>query len=501
VTAGDKQQLIKITMNPDSEGSHAKLVAKALSGTRWASLIRIAAQLISWVGTFFVVRWLQPEDFGLNAMLESPVLIFTFFSTLGLEAAIVQKRELSDKESGAVFGFLLLINTTLFAAFFLMSPLIASYYGEPKLEKISQVMALIFLLVPFRVVPNAMLDRALDFKLKAQVQLVATVISSITSLVLAFMGFGIWALIYAVIADRVTQAILLMIMRPWFIMPTFRFGEVTALLGFGTRFALASALLVFGDMLITLIAGPRIGAHQLGVFAIASQFAMMPLSKGMPLLNQTMMPAFSRLQSDKDLIVYYLMRLLGVASLLFLPVGVGLALVSDLFVEGIIGIQWQESVPVLIVLSLAMVFRLIHMLIRAVIASIGKAGELIKVSAIHFVAILTLVFVAIPYGVTALAIAWLAAETIAVAVIVFACTNLLPFRLQHFFSTLVPSVSSALGMAVIVLLIDSIYAGPALIQLAVQVSLGAATYFVIARFCFREQFQVAEKLLLGRNVL
>src|SRR5574340_828144 len=150
-----------------SKQSNNEIVEKILFGARWATILRLTGQIISWLSTIVVVRFISPEDYGLNAMLEAPLELMALLCTFGLDLALVRTKNVEETELRSVFGWLLVINGLLFLAYFFGSSLIAIYFGEPRLEPLAKVLAFVFLLVPFRVVPNALLDRNLKFKLRA----------------------------------------------------------------------------------------------------------------------------------------------------------------------------------------------------------------------------------------------------------------------------------------------------------------------------------------------
>jgi len=83
---------------------HSELVNKILTGARWATVLRLGAQVFSWVSTIIVVRFISPEDYGLNSMLSSPLVLMMLLSTLGLEAALVQAKNISRDELQSTFG-------------------------------------------------------------------------------------------------------------------------------------------------------------------------------------------------------------------------------------------------------------------------------------------------------------------------------------------------------------------------------------------------------------
>src|ERR1700712_5392520 len=144
----------------DKQKNHTEIIDKVLAGARWAAILRLVGQAISWLSTIVVVRFISPEDYGLNAMLEAPLELMMMLSAFGLNLALVRSKNIEQDELRSVFGWLLVINGLLFLAYFFGGALIAIYFDEPRLELLAKVLAFVFLLAPFRVIPNALLDRA-----------------------------------------------------------------------------------------------------------------------------------------------------------------------------------------------------------------------------------------------------------------------------------------------------------------------------------------------------
>ncbi|MDN5936684.1 MAG: oligosaccharide flippase family protein, partial [Nitrosospira sp.] len=198
----------------DKPQNHNEIIDKVVSGARWAAMLRLTGQAVSWLSTIIVVRFISPEDYGLNAMVEAPLELLMLLSTFGLDLALVRSKNIEQNELRSVFGWLLVINGLLFLAYFFGGSLIAAYFGEPRLELLARALAFVFLLVPFRVIPNALLDRKLKFKLRALAEFIASVSAAIATLVLAILGAGVWALVVGMLINRVLLAIILMILEP-----------------------------------------------------------------------------------------------------------------------------------------------------------------------------------------------------------------------------------------------------------------------------------------------
>lgn len=488
---------------PTPSGSQAdthELVHKILSGTRWAAILRLVAQAFSWISTIVVVRFISPHDYGLNTMLEAPMELMLLLSTLGLDIALVQSKKLEHDALRSAFGWLLLINATLFFAYFLGAPLLAAYFNEPGLEALARTLAFVFLLAPFRVIPNALLDRELRFKLKAQVELASTVVATVLTLTLAVLGAGVWALVIGVLANRVLQALILMVKHPWFVWPSFSAGVASRLIAFGGVSAAGSAAALLSGKLVHFIAGPELGAAQLGLFALSMQFALLPLAKLMPVINQTLMPAFATFQDQRELSAHYLERALGVASLVMFPVMIGMACIADLFVATLLGARWSEAALPLALLSLMMPLRLVTLFLRPVMTGMGRP-DLALVSSLTLLCTLPpLALLGVRYGVIGLVGAWLIAEPIVLMVTLRMSRRALPVKSAGVARSVFPALASAGVMAAAVLGLRAAFAvGDGFASLAAVLGVGAASYALALRLLFPQPLHGALRVIRGRR--
>lgn len=479
-----------------STQDNATIINKVLTGAKWATLFRIVAQLISWVSTIVVVRFISREDYGLNAMLETPLELMFLLSTFGLDTALVRSQELARDQLRSIFGWLLIVNFTLFIVYFFGGQLLAHYFNEPRLVPLAEVLAFIFLLIPFRVIPNALMDRELKFKLKASAELVTSVITAAVTLTMAIMGFGIWALITGVITSRVLIAIILMLLEPWFITPSVNFQAARNMLAFGGTMALASAIAITANMLPVVIAGPRVGPDQLGIFVVALQFAILPLAKVMPIINPIIFPAFSKFQGQPVAIGHYMEKSLGVAALALLPLMIGLACVSEEFVSVVLGEHWSASTLPLAALCLAMPFRGATSFIRQVMGGVGYAGLSLKSTGIAWILLCIFLYIGANHGIAGMVVAIVSVEPIVFFATVIISKGAMQTSLVRIINTLSPAIISAIIMTTVVVTVKYAFSNQhRLAALIFEVAAGGMTYLTVLWLGFRQQFTQALQLL------
>lgn len=480
---------------------HAELVNKILAGARWSAILRLAGQTFSWMGTLIVVRFISPDDYGLNAMLESLLELLMLFSALGLDMALIQFKKIEQNQLRSVFGWLLIINGLLFLVYFFGGKILAAYFNEPHLDLLAKILAFLFLLVPFRVIPNALLDRELKFKLRAFVEMIANLIAIIITLILAINGMGVWALVLGLLSNRVLQAIMLMIFQPWIIIPNFRFSAIRSMAVFGGITTLSSGLVLLSDKLVSLIAGPHLGPEVLGIYMVALQFAFIPLAKIMPIINPIIFPSFSKLQDQPKLAAYYLEKSLGIAGLGLFPIMIGMACISEEFVQTIFGQKWLPVALPLALLSLITPLRMISIFLRSVINSMGRVDlNLISVLLIPCLMV-PLIMLGLHFGITGIVMAVIVTETTIAFTTFQLSKRVINVSLSGIYHHLRPATTSVAVMGACVLMTKLALGqiNNSWVALVAEVSVGVCSYFLVLKVFFPNQMYNAYKLILGNE--
>lgn len=483
----------------DDRTSHSDVTERILSGARWATFLRLIGQIVSWGSTILVVRFLSPKDYGLNSMLEAPMEILLLFGTLGLDVALVQSRELGDRALSGAFGMLLALGFASFACYFLGAPYFAAYFAEPALGDLARALSPIFLLVPLRVIPDALLDRQLKFKLRATVETWSSVLATVLTLVLAVNGAGVWALVFGVLANRTLNTVLLMAIQPWFVRPSFNFRDTQSLIVFGGFTAGAGVVLLVAGKSVTFIAGPTVGAATLGVLALAVQFAQLPVTRVMPIVNPVLVPAFARFRSEPGVAAEHLEKSLRILAILLVPVMIGLACLAGPFVRVFFGERWDAVIVPLALISAVLPVKIIPSLIRPVMSSLGRADLVFILSLIFLASAVAGAFIARSHGLMGLVVMSVTLEVLMALATLVLARRALAIPMVKVARAFRPSlVSSAAMVAAVYLLHLAMGEQTAAVSLAAGVMIGAAAYSLAMVLLFRESLLLVMRVVLGR---
>lgn len=325
---------------------------KIISGIAWNAASRVLNIGLQFVITIFLARLLTPADFGLIGM----VVVFTGFAHVlsdpGLAAALIQKRDIQESHLSSVFWLNMLIGVFLSVLFLSFSPLVAVFYHDPRLSTIAAVIASIFFIQSFRVVPHILLVRALEFRKLAVVDTTTTLIAGLAAIALALSGYGVWSLVWQIVVAAFTGMVIVWSVSRWRPRLLFEFHAVRELLQFSMNLFGFNLYHYWVKNIDNLLIGKFIGSAGLGIYSRAYDILLMPVNQISGTVGQVMFPSLSKIRDDKERFKnVYLEAMSGVAFVAF-PLMMGLFIVADSFVLALYGEKWSQMIPIVKVFGL-----------------------------------------------------------------------------------------------------------------------------------------------------
>lgn len=358
---------------------------------------------------FILAKILFPEDYGIVAMAAVFITLLEILNDLGLGAALIQKKknELSNLHYDTAFWTGLVWGIVLYAAiFFVATPLIANFYQEEILTSVLPCMALTIVISPITAIHRATLVKELQFKKIASVNAISNISAGIVSLLLAYQGFGVWALVFYAVVKVLVAAPVLWIVTKW--IPSFRwnFKAFQLLIGFGL-FTLGTAIAnVFSQKIDYLLIGKFLGATVLGYYSFAFLLTNVLRRQLSGVLGKVLFPIYSQLQEEPKKLFSLYLKILSVNALLVYPVMLGIFLFSEDLLLLVFNSKWNESIPLIKILSVSVVIQMTVNSNQLLFRSYGKVRlefmlQLVK-SFLFFVPLIY--FGTVTYGVTGAAV-------------------------------------------------------------------------------------------------
>lgn len=343
-----------------------------LHSLKWMAALRFAGQLFAWSITLVVIRILKPADYGLYAMAGIMIGFAALFQELGLYTAMVQKRDLTRRQTEQAFGFLLVSNCIVYALVFALAPVLAHFFGDARLTNIIRVLGVQFPLAAVGVVQDAMLGRRMNFKRKSFADLAVVLANGVTTLAFALSGAGVWALVYGSLAGSAVRPVALAGAAKYWCRPRFSRDGMTEMLRFG-GFVTTSRIIwyVYSNADIFII-GKLLGKETLGIYSVAMELATLPMRKVSELLNQVGLAAYSSVQHDMPALRSHFCKAVRTLSVLSFPVFWGISAIAPDLVDVVLGKRWEKAIIPLQLLGFMMPVRMIGTGGSGVLSAIGK---------------------------------------------------------------------------------------------------------------------------------
>jgi len=434
--------------------SSHKLAAK--SGL-WFAVLRTLTQTISWVITVAIARILNPEDYGLMALVGVVLDYLAVFSELGLGAAIIQKDEITSDELSSNFWLSVFLGCALalisVPAVFSMSWMMK----EPRLIVTTPLIVVLFVVGSLMIVPFNLLMRECKFKEIGVIQLWAVIASSLSMLALAEMGFGFWSLIWGMVVLRVVTVALVFLYGNWWPDYRFRIKDVKPFLRFGIHVAGSRSLysvLINSDKLIV---GKILGAEVLGFYSFAMNLVSIPSEKIVSLVNQISFPVISRVQNDVNRVQYIYIRITRYITMLVAPMFLGGFFFGREIVQGILGEKWLPVVYLFKMLCLSQLIVSLTTIDSVVHNAQGRSHWVLNISIVYAALIPASIFLAAHFGLNALVLPWLIFYPFLRLTFTYMTLRKLDLAISSYIRGLLPPILGSFFMIVGIYMVQFLY--------------------------------------------
>ncbi|AWW73724.1 lipopolysaccharide biosynthesis protein [Erythrobacter sp. KY5] len=452
---------------------------------RWGA--QVGSQIITWTSTFLVVRLLDPTDYGLFAMSQVVVTALAFLNGSSFATSLVQTDRIDERRIGQVFGLLLMFAGVLATAQLMIAPFAADYFGEPVVADMLRLQAIIFLTVPFTALPGEWLARSLDFRKAGQVNMGAAVVGALTALALAWLGWGVWALVYAGISIFVSRAIGLMIAARLWVKPIFNPSGAWDLFTFGGTLTLCQLFWIIQSQSDVVIAGRLMETYDLGLYTQALFLTLIVTGRFIPPINEVALAAYSELHRANKPLGPYFLKTARLVMMVSAPVYIGLALTAEDAILVLMGEKWIGLIPIVAGLAVVMPAFALHLICSPVTNAMGRPKVYLFTSIVGAVLFPAVFFWGVSAGPMGLVYGWWIAAPLLCTITLTVTLPRIGVSLVALCGALAPIVLACAAMAVAVLgaqhflVIDS-----PLLALVKNAALGAGVYAAVFWFGYRD---------------
>jgi teichuronic acid exporter len=387
----------------------ASLNSKILGGMLWSSLEKFSVQGVSFVIGIILARLLTPREYGTVGLL----LVFISFSQVfidsGFGAALIQKQDRSENDINTVFTFNFLVAILCFIIIWLIAPFISAYYDIEELTKFVRLLSITLFFQAVGLIPQTLLTIDMNFKSLAKVNIIATLLSGIIAIYLAYNDYGEMAIIWQTILKTLFIAIIIWFFVKW--RPNFKFfkNSFDSLFSFGSKLLISSLLNNIVNNITSLFIGKYLSVKSLGYYTRGSQFSDMIFGSIYSIYNSVLLPSLSSIQNNKILLVSQTRNIIKISSVLIFPFFIFLAVNSKPIIILLLTEKWLEAAPIMGIICIARAITIISGVNINLLYAIGRSDLVLKQQYFKLSIRIIFLLISLKFGIIWIAIAELLA--------------------------------------------------------------------------------------------
>lgn len=347
-----------------------------VTGVFYTAIAKYIGIIINLMIIAVLARLLSPNEFGTVAISTVFINFFSIISNLGFGPAIIQNKNLNNKDYNNIFSLTIYLAIILSTVFYLSSWYVAEYYNERLLITIFQLLSINIFFATLNVVPNSLILKDKKFKFIAIRTLIIQLFGGMIAIYLAYNNYGIYSLLVNPIFSSIALFIVNYKTNPLHFNFNIKLISIKKIISFSTYQFLFNFINYFSRNLDKLLIGKFIGMNELGYYEKSYSLMMLPLSNITNVITPVMHPIFSEYQNDKAKLLRSYINIIKLLAFIGLPLSVFLIFNANNLVLLIFGNQWQQSVPVFRILSITVGIQVIVSSSGSIFQATGATKQL-----------------------------------------------------------------------------------------------------------------------------
>jgi O-antigen/teichoic acid export membrane protein len=476
-----------IDSSVSSEHSGHEIARKTAWGFLWNFSGYFLSKLVVLVTTSILARLLAKSDFGLVAVAVVAINYLSVLKDLGLGVALIQRREDVREAANTVFTINLLIGLALSLLLIPLAPFVAAYFRDPQVTPVLRWMGISFVIHALGSVHVNRLVRDLDYRRKLVPELGGALTKGVVSIGMAYLGYGVWSLVFGQIVGAAASVLLVWIILPWRPRLTIDRKVAGSFLHFGASITAIDILAQITDNLDYVIVGRMFGLVPLSIYTLAYRLPEMLLIGNLWVMAGVVFSALSKVQDRPSELRRGFLASVHLVELIAVPICLGLLIAAEPIVRVVFGDQWLEAIPILRVLAVyAWVYSLGYHA-GGFYKAIGRPDILLRLSILTLIIIIPALLIGAQFGLIGVALGHLVAVLIRRAISLGLATRFVQVSFRDIFQELRSPFLAGLVMAPVTLAVSYLTMNLSpFVQLGLIVPAGAISYLGILWWIERE---------------
>lgn len=316
---------------------------KTVKGVAWSSIDNVAHFCVTFLVSIVLARLLSPDDYGLTGIIAIFTAVCQTLINSGFNSALIRTKDATEDDFNTAFMVNLGMSLLLYAIIFFSAPFIADFFNRQELVALTRVSSLNMIIGALAIVQQTRLTKRIDFKSQTKITIVAHVTSGIVGVTMAFLGFGVWALVTQSLTSYSIRTILLWFVNKW--IPKLRFSSSSFhnLFGFGWKMMVSGLLDTIWKELYQVVVGKFYTPATLGQYSRAKQFSTLFSKNLTTVIQRVTYPVLSNIQDEKERLIAAYRRIIKVTMFITAICMFIVSAISEPLIYCLIGEKWHEA--------------------------------------------------------------------------------------------------------------------------------------------------------------
>lgn len=442
----------------------------------WRFLERCGAQGVTFIVSIVLARLLDPTVYGTVALVTIFTTIMQVFVDSGMGNALIQKKDADDLDFSSVFYFNMAMCSVLYLIMFFAAPLIASFYRMPELTAIVRVLSFVVVISGVKNVQQAYVSRHLMFKRFFFSTLGGTIGAAVIGIAMAYLGFGVWALVAQMLFNAAVDTTILWITVKWRPKKMFSFQRLKSLFSYGWKLLVSSLIDTVYNDLRQLIIGKKYSSGDLAYYNQGKKFPQLIVTNINTSIDSVLLPTMSKAQDDMAAVRSMTRRAIKTSTFLMMPAMIGLAVCAEPLVQLILTEKWLPCVLFLRIFCITYAFYPIHTANLNAIKAMGRSDLFLKLEIIKKTVGIIAILITMWISVQAMAYSFLITTILNQIINSWPNKKLLNYSYLEQIKDMMPQILLSLGMGAAIYAVSFLHLSASL-TLLIQIPLGVLVYW------------------------
>lgn len=450
------------------------------SNLMWRFMERFGVYVVSFVISVVLARILDPETYGVVALMTVVITFLDVFVTGGFANSLIHDKAATEKDFNTLLVFNVIFSAALYTLLFFFAPAFAAYYENPILTGLVRVSGLTLLISGVKSLQYAYVAKRLEFKKFFFATIGGTIFSGILGVTMALLGFGAWALVVQGVVNHLIDSAILWFVIDWRPKVEFSNALFRKHFSFGWKILLYKIVYNISNSVRQLAIGKKYSAEDLSFYNRGKTYPNMVGQNITNSVNSVMYPVLAKTQDDTDRFNEILAKSYRINAFIMLPICAGLFCVADSFIHLLIGAKWLPCVPYIRIFCVVVFFNSVEAIFSNGPMALGKSTASMALGILECVFSIVLLVFAIPMGVMAIGYSMVVASVLNCLIYFIYLKKLSGFKVGRCFAKSVDSLLATVLMGAVVLALGLLPL-PYYALFFIQILGGVGAYYLFSR--------------------